>query len=142
MKDFKASIEEMLPVMLEVLGSGGEFRLFPKGTSMMPLLRQGTDSVILVSPDKMRKGDIYLFRRQNGDFVLHRLIQIEKDDTLSFRGDNQAVLECGIRREQVLARVLKVLKGEKEVNSRSFLYRMTHLSAPARAWRFRNRKSN
>ena len=33
----------------EVLASGGEFRLYPRGTSMLPLIRQGIDSVALRS---------------------------------------------------------------------------------------------
>ena len=35
------------PLIREVLASGGEFRLYPHGTSMRPLLRQGRDSVSL-----------------------------------------------------------------------------------------------
>ena len=43
----------------EVLASGGEFRLYPHGISMLPLLRQGRDSVSLRQVDSpIRKGDI------------------------------------------------------------------------------------
>ena len=40
-------MRELYPLLSEVLESGGEFRLYPKGTSMLPLLREGEDSVLL-----------------------------------------------------------------------------------------------
>ena len=45
------SLEEYMPLIKEVVESGGEFRLFPRGTSMLPLIRQGRDSVALVAVD-------------------------------------------------------------------------------------------
>lgn len=140
MKEFNGSIAEMLPLMQEVLQGGGEFRLFPMGTSMYPLLRQGKDSVILVALDVVRKGEIYLYRRSNGDFVLHRLIRIAEDGLLTFRGDNQTVEESGIRRDQIIARASKILRDEKAMSPCSRWYRITRLSTLARALRFRKRK--
>ena len=68
-------LKEYLPLIKEVLQSGGEFRLYPRGTSMMPMLRQGIDSVILVSPTKeLKKRDIIFYRRQSGQLVLHRIV--------------------------------------------------------------------
>ena len=84
--------------------SGGEFRLYPKGTSMLPLLRQGIDSVVLVSADSVSVNDMVLYRRDDGQFVLHRIIKINGDE-LVMCGDNQYELEYGIRKEHILARV-------------------------------------
>ena len=48
------SLTETEPIIKEVLESGGEFELYPRGTSMLPLIRQGRDSVILVKrPDNI-----------------------------------------------------------------------------------------
>lgn len=140
MKELELSVAEMLPLMLEVLESGGEFRFYPRGTSMLPLLRQGVDSVILRSFGTIKKNDICLYRRNNGEFVLHRVVKCCKDGTLCFRGDNQSVTECGIRREQVIAKVVAVMRGDTRTKTGSVFYRLTHLSAPARALRFRGRK--
>ena len=44
-------ISDYESIIREVLSSGGEFRLYPHGTSMLPLLRQGRDSVSLRQVD-------------------------------------------------------------------------------------------
>ena len=55
----------------EVLASGGEFRLYPHGTSMLPLLRQGRDSVALRRLDRApQKWDILFYQRWDGSYVL------------------------------------------------------------------------
>ena len=131
-------LEELYPILLEVIGSGGEFRLFPRGTSMKPLLREGKDSVALVAPEGYRRGDILLYRRPNGNFVLHRLMEVEKDGRLTFCGDNQSLLEKGVAPDAVIARVAAVYRGEKRISFTSLRYRLyktSALSAPLRALR-------
>lgn len=80
----------------EVLDSGGEFTLFPRGTSMLPLIVQDRDSVALVKAGTLRRGDIAFYRRADGEFVLHRIIG-EKDGTFTMCGDNQLAPEYGIK---------------------------------------------
>ena len=96
-------MRELYPLLSEVLESGGEFRLYPKGTSMLPLLREGEDSVLLKKCTELEVGGIYLYRRKGGKFVLHRLVALEETRAPVFRGDNQDWLERGIPREDVLA---------------------------------------
>lgn len=97
-------LEELWPLIEEVFALGGRFRLFPRGTSMLPLIRPNVDSVLIEPPHQFARGDILLYRRKNGQFVLHRLIRIT-DDGLTMCGDNQYYLEKGIPTEAVLARV-------------------------------------
>ena len=139
MKGNDLSLEEMLPLMLDVLKSGGEFSFYPQGTSMLPLLREGTDSVILRTCGGIKKNNIYLYKRNNGDYVLHRAIKLCADGTLCFCGDNQSIIERGVHREQIIAQVVAVVRDKKRMGTGSFWYRLTHLSAPARAFRFRKR---
>ena len=59
-----------------------------KGHSMLPLLVEGRDDVRLVPPaGRLKKYDIALFLRPNGDYVLHRVIRV-LDDSYYIRGDN------------------------------------------------------
>jgi len=97
------------------IANGGEFRLYHKGISMMPLLRQGVDSVVLVSPDNIKKYDIVMYRRDNGDMVMHRIVKM-KSNQLTMCGDNHFELEKGIRPEQVLAKVKGIYRGEEYVD--------------------------
>lgn len=108
------NLDEYISLIKEVTQSGGEFRLFPKGTSMMPLLRQGRDSVGLVElPIKLKKHDIILYKRKNGQFVLHRIIKINNNGELLLCGDNQTNIESDIYQDDVLALVSCVYRGEK-----------------------------
>ena len=119
------SMEELVPLITEVIGEGGEFRLFPKGTSMRPLIRQGIDAVALVSLDrKPKKGDVLLYQRENGQYVLHRLMRVEKDGSLCFCGDNQRLLEHGLAREQVVAVVAAFFRGDKRLEASGVLMRL------------------
>ena len=51
----KFSLAEYDDTIREVLNSGGAFRIYPRGTSMLPLLREGIDSVLLEKPDGTKK---------------------------------------------------------------------------------------
>ncbi len=107
----------------EVLDSGGEFTLFPRGTSMLPLIVQDRDSVALVKAGTLRRGDIAFYRRTDGEFVLHRIIG-EKDGTFTMCGDNQLAPEYGIKPEQVIARVEYLTRKGKRISPKSLHYRI------------------
>lgn len=99
----------------EVLASGGEFRLYPHGISMLPLLRQGRDSVSLRQVDSpIRKGDILFYQRPDGSFVLHR-VRAVKPDGLTMIGDNQTLPERGVSPDWVIGRVTRIFRDDKEV---------------------------
>ena len=103
---------DMWPLIHEVFEGGGRFRLFPRGSSMLPLIRPEKDSVLLEPPSEIKKHDILLYRRANGQFVLHRLMFFEGED-LVMCGDHQVYLERHIPREAVLARVAGIYFDEK-----------------------------
>ncbi len=107
-----------------VLESGGEFRLYPRGTSMLPLLVQERDSVVLKKiSEKPKRGDIFLYRRDNGAFVLHRMVG--KDDMgYIFCGDNQLTLEHGITDSHLIGVVVRLYRGEKCIKLSSPAYRL------------------
>ncbi len=134
-------LSELFPVIQEVLDKGGEFRLYPRGVSMLPTIREGRDSVVL-SPatPPYRRGDILLYRRDSGIFVLHRVVKAEKDGTLTMRGDNQYYKERGIRGDQVIAVVRRYFRGEREILTASLSSRLARARRTAtyplrRIWR-------
>lgn len=116
-------LEELWPVMKEQLDAGGRVKFGPKGTSMLPMLRQGTDSVeIKTAPERLKKYDLPLYRREGGQFVLHRVVGIKKDGYV-MRGDNQTVREYGIKNEQILAVVSGFWRGEEYIGANDKKYR-------------------
>ena len=115
--------EELYPLISEVIESGGEFRLAPRGTSMRPLLREGVDSVVLVRPDALKKHDICLYRRKSGSFVLHRIVKW-RDGAPVFCGDNQSALEYGVATEDIVAVVAAVYRGERRIKKDALSMRL------------------
>lgn len=108
----------------EVLASGGEFRLYPHGISMLPLLRQGRDSVSLQQVDSpIRKGDILFYQRPDGSFVLHRVRAVTPNG-LTMIGDNQTLPERGVSPDWVIGRVTRIFRDDKEVICDGFGYRL------------------
>ena len=110
-----------MPMMKEQLAAGKQIRFMPRGISMLPMLRQGIDSVIL-SPvsGKLKKYDLPLYQRENGKYVLHRIIKA--GETYTCRGDNQFVNENGIRQNQMIALVTGFTRGEKEYSVTDWKY--------------------
>lgn len=109
------NLEELYPIIDEVISSGGEFRLYTRGTSMLPLLRQGQDSVVLASIDSVSINDMILYKRDNGQFVLHRVVKIKNGEYIMC-GDNQAVLEYGITDKHLLAKVKSIYRDEERIS--------------------------
>ena len=132
-------LEQLLPLIQEQLNAGKSVRFSPRGISMLPMLRQGMDSVVLSPlPGKLKKYDLPLYRRENGQFVLHRIVKA--GETYTCVGDNQFVLESGLRQEQMIAVVTAFYRGNREVKVNSCGYqiyvRLWHLSRPIRhLWR-------
>lgn len=107
----------------EVLATGGEFRLYPHGTSMLPLLRQGIDSVALRRLDRQpQKFDILFYKRQDGSFILHRVKEVTKEGIVLW-GDNHTMLEYGITEENIIGYAARIFRGETELDCQGFGYR-------------------
>ena len=117
-------IAEYDSIIREVLESGGEFRMYPHGTSMRPLLRQGIDSVVLEQLNRApKKNDILFYQRQDGSYILHRVWEVT-DTGLTLVGDNQRMLEYGVTEDQIIGYVTRIYRGEKEINCDGLGYRM------------------
>ena len=127
----KIRLEDLAPVIEEELAAGGQFEISIKGTSMLPLLVQGRDTVTLTAVNEsLEKYDIPLYRRKDGGFVLHRVVKAE-NGCYTMCGDNQWVLEKGIEHSQVIGKVCKITRKGKcfeTTNSRYKLY--------CRVWQF------
>lgn len=109
-------LAEMWPFMEEQINAGKTVRFAPRGTSMLPMLRQGIDTVVLKkAPEKLKKYDLPLYRRENGQFVLHRVIKVDKDGYV-MRGDNQWIREHGIKNENILAIASGFYRGDEFVS--------------------------
>lgn len=107
--------EKLIPVLLDILKERDEVPLEVKGGSMTPFLIDDRDKVILskIPEDrKLKVGDIVLFQRPNGQFVLHRLKK-QEGNLVYFLGDAQDMVEGPLPESCMLAMAGSVVrKGE------------------------------
>ena len=117
-------MDELFPLIKEALLKGSEFSFIPNGTSMLPLIRGGVDTVRLSKlPDTVRIGDIILYCRPSGQKVMHRVIG-KTGSGYIFCGDNQSAAERGVTREDMAAIVTHITRDGKTVdleNDRDYL---------------------
>ena len=113
---FKINMEELVPLIKEVIDSGAVFRLYPRGESMLPTICQGEDSVDLAKPSELKKYDIVLYQRECGKYVLHRIVNI-RGDLCDMCGDNQLEIEKDIPASSIIAFVPYLYKGEKMIDT-------------------------
>lgn len=112
----RVSLAELLPVMEEQLAAGKAVRFGPKGISMLPMLRQGRDSVVLQKPPaKLKKYDLPLYRRPDGAFVLHRVVGEDHRGYITC-GDNQTFREYGVTHKQVIGIVTGYYRDEEYIS--------------------------
>ena len=109
------SMKALEPLLNEALEKNCSFTLIPRGTSMLPLIREGKDSVILSPlPYTVNVGDIILYKRTNGQFVLHRVMKA-KNGSFTMCGDNQVVFEKGITRQNMIALASGIIRDDEEI---------------------------
>lgn len=112
--------EAAMERLLALMSTGAAAPLVISGSSMSPFLVHGRDTVYLtLPPQKLKRGDMILYRRQSGAYVLHR-IQAVEGETFTLIGDGQLEKEHGIRPDQVLAIVTAVRRKGKLLKKGSF----------------------
>ena len=140
MSEHKVRLEQLLPLLQERLAAGQDVQFTPRGISMLPMLRDGQDSVVL-SPvsGTLKKYDLPLYRRPDGQFVLHRIVSVE-GQSYTCIGDNQFVLEPGVEHCRVIAVVTAFTRKGRSWTTDCLMYRIYcrfwHFSRPVRRfWR-------
>ncbi len=103
------SISEIAPVIIEVIESGAEFRLNPRGRSMYPTIIEGEDSVVLAKPVNLKVRDAVFYRRENGQYVLHRIVKIH-DGLYDMCGDSQIDIEKDVPESCIIAKMTGIYK--------------------------------
>lgn len=117
--------EKLAPVIFDVVENGGVFPLVVTGTSMTPTLHPQRDKVFLVSPKQKvpKRKDIVLFQREDGTYVLHRIIGKNRQGQLKINGDAQTWTEW-ISPAQILAVVDALERKGKKISADNSKYKL------------------
>ena len=94
------------------------------GVSMRTLIKQDRDLLIIEkAKGRLKKYDIPLYKRPNGQYVLHRVVKVRENDYVIL-GDNCVSKEYGITDSQILGVLTSLVRNGKEVDFNSFGYKL------------------
>ena len=111
--------EVLMEPLLALMEETGTVPLVISGYSMTPFLMHRRDTVYLSKVGRpLKKGDMILFRRDSGDYILHRILRAE-NGVFTLVGDAQNWLEQ-VREDQVLALVTAVRRKGRLLKPGSF----------------------
>ena len=138
-REVMTQLDNLMPLFLEQFRAGKSVIFSPRGVSMLPMLRQGIDSVVLSPlPGALRKYDLPLYRYPSGKYVLHRIVKVQEEAYLCM-GDNTYSYET-VEKGCVIAVVTAFRRGSREISVTNPGYRLYcrfwHYSRPLRHfWR-------
>lgn len=93
------------------------------GDSMMPLLRQNKDLMVIRKiTEPLKKNDAVLFKRPNGAYVLHRIIKVCGLGQYRIAGDNRSFSEI-VPEEWIIGILTEVIKDGRHISVESDEYR-------------------
>lgn len=118
------SNHRLLNDILPLLRDEKEVKIRAKGSSMMPLIRDGIDSFILrqLKEDSLRVGNIVLALLEDGRYVLHRIASINGQD-ITLRGDGNPYQKEHCHKINILAEAFCVERnGQKRITKESLVW--------------------
>ena len=126
------AMAQLYPIIEETLKAGGCITFASTGASMMPMLRREGDSVTLEPvKEELRRNDVVLYRRDSGQFVLHRIVGMDRDGDYILCGDNQLTLEHHVGQRQIIGRLLAFTRKGRRIACTSIRYRAYVCLLPA-----------
>ncbi len=94
------------------------------GDSMRPLIRQDRDLLIIEKYEgRLKKYDVPLYKRDSGQYVLHRVLKVRENDYV-ICGDNRYSKEYGITDRHIIGVLTAVVRNGKEVPITDWRYRI------------------
>lgn len=107
----------------EVLEKDGVLAYTSKGASMLPLLREGRDVMVIRRGEPpYRKYDAVLFLRPNGQYILHRIMKVN-GGSYYIIGDN-CISGENVAEEQIIGVLTAIKRNGRTIDTSGRLYRM------------------
>jgi len=94
----------------------GNFVIHPHGVSMWPMIRNGTDSVVINPVEgRLKKYDIPLYIDRRGRYVVHRIMKVT-DNGYVICGDGLFEIEYDITDKNIIGVVTGFFRKEKYIS--------------------------
>lgn len=99
----------------EVLAQQGVCITTTKGDSMNPMLVEGRDRVVVVTPEfPLKKYDIPVYRKM-GHYTMHRIVKVTKNGYI-ICGDNRGVLEKNVKESDIIGVLDGFYQGDRYID--------------------------
>ena len=122
-KKITPSITELAPLICQSLDEGKDVKLTVTGMSMYPMLRDKMDNVIIEKADSFCKYDVALYKRANGQYVLHRIVGVH-NASFTLAGDNERSKEYGVERASCIGKMKAFERSGKTYDTSLLWYRL------------------
>lgn len=101
--------------MEKTLTEQGEIMACSAGVSMLPMIRNKKDMVVIETVKReLKRSDVPVYRLASGKIVMHRILEV-RPDVYVIRGDNLLDKEY-IKPEQIIGVLKEFYRGGKHVN--------------------------
>ena len=96
-----------------------------KGDSMNPMLVEGRDKVVVVTPAfPLKKYDIPVYRKK-GHYTMHRIVKVTKNGYV-ICGDNRGILEKNVKESDIIGVLEGFYQGHRFISCRDMLATSAH----------------
>lgn len=102
----------MIKKFEDVIAEQGRLVYTNVGDSMLPIVREGDLLVIEAVKKPLKVGDVPLYKRDSGQYVLHRIVEIKRGK-YSMKGDNRTWVERGITDRHIIGVLTAVIRNGK-----------------------------
>ena len=118
----------------DVISEQGKLVYTNVGDSMYPFIKKRDLLVIEKINSPLKKYDVPLYKRDTGQYVLHRIVKI-KNGEYYICGDNRDHLERGIEDRHIIGLLTEIVRDGKTISVYSSKYRFYKLFLPLRRFR-------
>lgn len=121
----KVKVQDLFSVLHEFLENGQNFKMTVTGNSMMPFLREGKDAVLISkeSYSNIKRHDIVLIQRDNGEYVMHRVLK-KSAESFYMVGDAQCRVEGPLRPDQLRGIIRSIYRNGRCISVEHKGYKM------------------
>ena len=128
----------------EEIEKSGKIIYINVGDSMMPFIKQGRDVFVISRAEgRLKRYDVPLYKRDSGQYVLHRILKVRENDYV-ICGDNRCSREYGITDRHIIGVLTGIIRDGREIPVTDRKYRIyVHLWCdffPVRAFFIRIRQ--
>lgn len=112
-----------MALVLPMIEQGKTVKITVTGFSMYPLVSSRRDAVLLAKAEEIKVGDVPLFVRKDGSYILHRVVG-EKDGAFVAMGDYETKKEYPVYREDIVAKAVGFYRKGRYIDCESAGYRV------------------